>query len=206
MWQALVDELERFTVVSVALDADAEAAARYIRRYRPTYPALVDGRHEVAELYGMVNVPSAIWIDEDGLVARPTHIAGSGEDWRYETDRASPTREITDDGDARMRETKTRYLDAVRRWVRTGEHELREPLPANDSLAHAHFRLATYLHERGLAGAHEHFAEAVRLRPESWNFRRQALALEQPDDLWQQFWGAVDATPPGAYYPPAGDL
>ena len=202
MWQALVDGLEGFTVVSVALDADAGAAAAVIRRHRPTVPALIDERHEVAELYGMVNVPSAIWIDEEGLVARPTHIAGAGEDWRYEIDRASPTRKITEKGNAGLRQLRTRYMDAVRRWVRTGEHELREPLPANDSRAHAHFRLATYLHEQGLEGAHEHFGEAVRLRPASWNFRRQALALEQPDDLREQFWAAVDATPPGAYYPP----
>lgn len=206
MWQELVDDLEGFTVVAIALDADAKAAERCIRLHRLTYRALIDGRHAVAELYGMVNVPSAIWIDERGQVARPTHIAGAGEAWRYETDRASPTREITDAGDAAMRAAQTRYLDAVRRWARTGEHERREPLPASDSLAHAHFRLGTYLHARGLAGAHEHFAEAVRLRPASWNFRRQALALERPEDLWEQFWGAVDATPRGGYYPLPDDL
>lgn len=201
-----MDELENFTVVSIAFDADAEAAASYIRRYETTYPVLIDERHLVAELYGMVNVPSAVWIDEEGAVARPTHIAGAGEDWRYEADRTSPTREITPEGDAGMKQTRRAYMDAVRRWVRDGEHEKREPVPELDGAAHAHFRLATYLHERGLPGAHEHFADAVRLRPASWNFRRQALALEQPDDLWAQFWGAVDATPPGEYFPLEDDL
>ncbi|MBA2476296.1 MAG: hypothetical protein H0V40_10125 [Actinobacteria bacterium] len=207
MWQVLVDELERFTVISVALDSDREAAARYIRRYRPTFPALIDERHLVAELCGMVNVPSAIWIDEEGQVARPTHIAGMGEAWRTETDRSSATRQMSEEGNARMHGTRDAYTAAVRRWVLEGKHERREPLPdAGDSAAHAHFRLATYLHECGLAGASEHFAEAVRLRPCSWNFRRQALALEQPDDLWRQFWDAVDATPPGQYYPLEEDL
>lgn len=206
MWQVLEDELAGFTVVSVALDADASAAAAVIRRYRTTYPVLIDERHTVAELYGMVNVPSAIWIDEAGQVARPTHIAGMGEDWRYHADRVSPKHEIPAGAREGLRRTRESYLDAVRRWVLHGEHERRDPLPSHDSVAHAHFRLGTYLHEHDLDGAHAHLAEAVRLRPESWNFRRQALALERPDDFWDQFWGAVDATPPGGYYPLEEDL
>ena len=207
MWQVLVDELEGFTVVSVALDSDAEAAARIIRGHPTTYPVLIDERHTLGELYGMVNVPSAIWIEDTGRVARPTHIAGAGEDWRSETDRTSPTRQITDAGAARMRRTRRTYMNAVRAWVRDGTHASHEPLQAHDdSEADAHFRLATYLHSRGLEGAHAHFVEAVRLRPSSWNFRRQALALEQPEDLWDQFWGAVDATSPGEYYPLDDDL
>ena len=203
MWQVLADELEGFTVVSVALDADPDAAAALVRKYGPTYPVLIDARHEVAELYGMVNVPSAAWIDEEGRIARPTHIAGAGEAWRDETDRE--TSRLSDEGRAALLETRMAYMDAVRAWVREGAYELREPLPdAGESpLALAHFRLATYLHERGLDGAHHHFEEAVRLRPASWNFRRQALALERPGDAAEQFWTAVDATPPGAYYPPA---
>jgi hypothetical protein len=207
VWQVLVDELEGFTVVSVALDSDADAAARCIRRYPTTYPVLIDQGHAVGELYGMVNVPSAIWIDEEGQVARPTHIAGAGEYWRHETDRSSATREITEHGADGMRRVRAAYMDAVRAWVLEGRYERREPLSAHgDSAAHAHFRLATYLYKNGLEGSHAHFAEAVRLRPDSWNFRRQALALEQPGDLWDQFWGAVDATAPGQYYPLDDDL
>jgi len=29
-----------------------------------------------------------------------------------------------------------------------------------------------------------------------------ALALERPPDAREQFWAAVDALPPGEYYPP----
>ena len=67
MWQALHRELEKeaFIPIAVALDAGGAAAtAEWIRRAEPTYPCLIDERHLVAELYGMVNVPSAIWIDE----------------------------------------------------------------------------------------------------------------------------------------------
>jgi len=36
---------------------------------------LVDEKHTVATLYGMVNVPTAVWIDESGKIVRPTEVA-----------------------------------------------------------------------------------------------------------------------------------
>lgn len=190
--------------IAVALDASADAAAEWIRRAEPTYPCLIDERHLVAELYGMVNVPSAVWIDELGAVVRPTETAGASEAWRTEIDPESGT--LTETGRAVRRRTRAAYLDAIRAWVLAGEHESHLPLPeAGESLAAAHFRLAVYLHDRGL-DAHRHFAEAVRLRPRSWNFRRQALALERPADAAEQFRAAVEATPPGEYYPPPPGL
>jgi len=210
VWQVLEDELDNFTVISVALDTNRDAAIAIVQKHAPTFTVLIDEQHIVAELYGMVNVPSAIWIDEDGQVARPTHIAGMGEDWRTKTDRSAPVAwdTLSPEGVEGMRRTRTAYTDAVRRWVQEGKHERREPRPEPDDAgeAHAHFRLGLFLHEHGLDGAHEHFAEAVRLRPASWNFRRQALALEQPDDKMDQFWRAVDALPPGDYYPLPDDL
>ncbi len=207
MWQALHRELEKeaFTPIAVALDASgAEATEEWIRQAEPTYPCLIDTRHLVAELYGMVNVPSAVWIDEHGAVVRPTETAGASEAWRTEID--PETRTLTETGRAQQRRTRAAYLDAIRAWVLAGEHALNLPLPeAGESLAAAHFRLGVYLHDRGL-DAHRHFAEAVRLRPRSWNFRRQALALEQPTDAAEQFRAAVEATPPGEYYPPPPGL
>lgn len=46
----------------------------------PTFTCLIDENHEVAELYGMVNVPTAVWIDEQGLVVRPAEPAGVGDE------------------------------------------------------------------------------------------------------------------------------
>ena len=60
-------------VLAVALETGGAAAARpWVEAARPTYPCLIDERHLVAELYGMVNVNSAVWIDESGRIVRPT--------------------------------------------------------------------------------------------------------------------------------------
>jgi alkyl hydroperoxide reductase subunit AhpC len=62
VWQALYEELydRNFIVLSVALDSGgASTTAPWIRAAKPTYPCLIDERHLVAELYGMVNVPNA---------------------------------------------------------------------------------------------------------------------------------------------------
>ena len=49
-----------------------------------------------------------------------------------------------------------------------------------DALATANFRLGEYLFEKGHRDeALKYFAEARRLRPESWSFKRQTWELEQ---------------------------
>ena len=62
MWQALYEELRdrRFVVIAVALDKSAEDARPWIEKAAPTYPALVDTQHVVADLYNIVNVPTAL--------------------------------------------------------------------------------------------------------------------------------------------------
>ena len=59
-------------MVSVALDTGGvEAAAPWIDRAKTTHPALIDAAHVLDELLGIVNVPSGVWIDEDGMIVRP---------------------------------------------------------------------------------------------------------------------------------------
>src|SRR5438105_5710595 len=48
-----------------------EAAAPWIDRAKTTHPALVDSGHLLDELLGVINVPSGIWIDEQGVIVRP---------------------------------------------------------------------------------------------------------------------------------------
>ncbi len=201
--------------IAVALDArGAAAAGEWIGAAAPTYPCLIDERHTVAELYGMVNVPMAVWIDESGTIVRPAEIAGSSEAFRTELDR------VTFDRTARGLEEAGRvravYSDAVRAWVLEGRHALapgevrrRLRLPtAADALAAAHARLGELLWEAGNGeGARRHFAEASRLVPESWCFRRQSWNLEDDPQLADpRFWAAVDAIGAGEFYPEPADL
>jgi hypothetical protein len=46
-------------------------------------------------------------------------------------------------------------------------------------------------------------AEARRLHPESWSYRRQTWELEEPGKAGgPEFWAAVDALGDRPYYPP----
>ena len=199
----------------MALDArGAAAAGEWIRAASPTYPCLIDERHTVAELYGMVNVPMAVWIDESGTIVRPAEIAGASEVFRTELDR--DTFDRSELGLAETQRVRDVYSEAVRAWVLAGRHalpaeearrRLRLSSPA-DALAAAHARLGELLWEAGAAeAARRHYAEASRLVPESWCYRRQGWNLEEKPELADsRFWAAVDAIGPGAFYPEPDDL
>jgi hypothetical protein len=75
----------------------------------------------------------------------------------------------------------------------------------SDALATANFRLGQYLYQQGhQQDAKHYFNEAQRLRPDSWNFRRQRLELEAVGNAsGPEFWTAVDALGTKAYYPQA---
>ena len=72
MWQKLYEDLDvnNFVVLAIAMDG-AEAARPWIEAAKPTYPCLIDRDHHVADLYNMINVPQAVWIDEGGRMVRP---------------------------------------------------------------------------------------------------------------------------------------
>ena len=91
------------------------------------------------------------------------------------------------------------------------EHEAvrRMHTPSDDHVrAAANFRLGEYLVEIGHPkDAQKYFEEAKRLRPESWNYKRQAWALEDPMKAGgPEFWAAVDALGDNKYYPSSDDI
>src|ERR1700740_477161 len=57
-------------------------AALASRAAAPQFPCLIDERHLVVGLYGFVNVPMAVWIDERGHIVRPSESAGTGDSFR----------------------------------------------------------------------------------------------------------------------------
>ncbi len=182
----------------------------WIEAARPTYPTLIDRDHRLAELYHMVNVPQAVWIDETGRIVRPAEPAGAYEGFRR-MNRA--TREMPEEVARATAQAKHAYLDAVRDWVRrgpaspyaydAGAADARLALPT-EAVAEAHvlFRLGQALLRRGeQAEGDRWLAEASRRHPDSWCIWRQGAAVTElglaarPD-----FWARVDALGDRRYY------
>jgi hypothetical protein len=216
VWQALYDELRarNFIVISVALDSGGPAkTGQWISNAKATYPCLIDERHVTAELYGVVNVSSAVWIDEAGRIVRPAETAGASDAFRTELDRA--TKQMSARGAAERERVRGAYLDALRDWAARGpdspyalsQAAARARLPQENgahALAAANFRLGQYLHASGQAkAAAPYLAAARRLHPESWSYRRQTWEMEEPGKAGgAEFWAAVDALGDRPYYLP----
>ncbi len=185
-------------MITVALDcAGAAAAGEWIRAGQPTHPALIDAHYDLATRYHLVNVPSAVWIDESGRIVRPAEVAFADNRWIAYT-----------------KFDMTRYLDAIRDWVDKGpaSAHVRSPAGRRERLglptaAHARaaacFRLAEHLHAEGHAeAAVPFFKEAQRLEPESWCYKRQAWALTDAERFYSTtFQDEVKALGGRPYYP-----
>ena len=213
VWQSLFADLKdrNFVVVAVAMDVP-EAARPWIEAAKPTYPCLIDRNHHVADLYNMVNVPQAVWIDEEGRIVRPPENAGSSDAFRRMN---RVTKQMTPEQLAEREHIKTTYVAAVRDWVLKGpasefafdaasaRARLRLPDPAIAE-AHAHFRLAQHLLRRGKSDeAVVHFAEASRLHPDAWTIWRQAAKKDATGlATGPEFWARVDALGDRPYYRP----
>ncbi|MDP9281450.1 MAG: hypothetical protein M3P38_05080 [Chloroflexota bacterium] len=199
MWQELRTELrpQGLEIVTVALDArGSEAAGPWIAKAAPEHPSLIDEGHVVDALFGIVNVPSGVWIDEEGTIVRPPEPAHPRRpaylDRTVPPDASPAEREGIQLVKALHVEAE-RYVAAVRDWVRRGResrHALSpnevirrsRPRPIDEATAAAHFALGQALHARGeRSGAVEHFREAHRLHPMNWTYRRDAWSLAGSD-------------------------
>lgn len=183
---------------------------------RAQYPCLLDPAHSVAQLYDITNVPSTVWIDEAGRIVRPPEHAGA-YDMLREIDLA--TFEIPDPVAKAGQDARVSYVDAVRDWVRNGADSAyalspaqiaeRAPGPnAAASEAAAQFQIGAWHAGRGdLEAARPFLEEAVRLRPESWTFLRQKIAVASADAVGEiaadeEYMAAVQALGERHYYEP----
>lgn len=141
-----------------------------------TYPVLVDRDHLLAELYAISNVPTVIWVDTDGTIARPN----SAE---VATDMFVEFTGVTHEA----------HFDLVRAWVRDGvvpdDASYAVPdLDPDEVEARLAFRLAAHLRRQGeTAAAARWFARAGRLAPMDFSVRRAAMPLQDVDPFGEEF-------------------
>lgn len=167
-------------VITVALDRSADAVREFVEAAKPTHPSLVDAEHRVADLYRMINVPTGVWIDEQGRIVRPNDpVFGSDTFVSMHGIHSGP------------------HLDALRAWVTEGTLpyaddaaiRARQVLPTPDEqLARAHRALAWHLHQAGRIDAGErHFVRAGELAPHDWTIRRGSMPIRGLDPMGADF-------------------
>jgi hypothetical protein len=147
-------------------------------------------------LFGVVNIPNVIWIDEEGMIVRPaepgwpgkTQYPASFAERMKERAAAAPKQsdlaKILAGGQDRRA-----YPDAIRDWARNGAASryamtpdeviaASQPRPPDKSEGAAHFELANHLWRAGERDAAiRHFNECHRLQPDNWTYKRQAWSL-----------------------------
>lgn len=225
LWQQLRSELHSrgLEIVTVALDTGgAEAARQWIDKAQPEHPAVIDAAHLVDELLGVVNVPNALWIDEEGVIVRPAEPAwlmDSTQMDEFSRLRMPPDRVAVFELVDQFHIDAARYPAMLRDWVEHGSAsqfvlspeeviERLAPRSSDSSRAAAHFELGQHLHRNGdHAAAVEHWKQAHRLQPDNWTYQRQAWNLEAPGsvatiDAYGTGWlDEVRQRGPQSYYP-----
>jgi hypothetical protein len=174
----------------VALDTGgADAARRWIEMAAPAHPSLIDQGHVLDELFGIVNVPSGVWIDEAGMIVRPPEPAFPGPPVFADMPVPEGLPPVLAETLAEAQKIKIepeRYVAALRSWVATGAHALSAdevvarsaPRSVAEAEAAASFELGQHLHRAGeVAAAQRWFRQAHRLAPDNWTYRRQAWSM-----------------------------
>jgi len=184
-WQELNDELADagFTVIAVAIDQSPDDVRPFTAGL--TMPVLYDPHHLLTELYAISNVPTVVWIDEEGRIARPNGEAFGSDTFADFTGADS-----------------TPHKELVRRWVRHGDlpmapREARNAvadLSDDEVLARLHFRIAAEAHRRGDADTtRAHVLRAGELAPDDLTVWRAGMPLIGEDPFGQGFLDRYDA-------------
>jgi hypothetical protein len=158
--------------------------------------------HLVDELLGIANVPSAVWIDEQGVIVRPPEpsniLPSPLERMDFDLESLPAARREAIAEALKFNFEPKKYVAALRDWVENGAASRyaltpdevvarSRPRPLEEATAAAHFELGEHLREQGdIEGSQRHWREAHRLAPENWTYKRQAWDLIDPIDAGMQ--------------------
>ncbi len=200
LWQNLRERwvAKGVEVVTVALDVEASDARPFIEKAHPRHPSLIDEAHVCDELFGFVNVPNGVWIDEDGMIVRPAEPAHPGRNPANESFRKVDLTTVPPDIAEMLVEARKIksdpdiYVEMVDDWIAHGAASRYALSPDEvvrrsgrrtdaEATAAAEFELGQYLHRSGdHAAAIPHWRAAHRLYPDNWTYKRQAWQFEDP--------------------------
>jgi len=200
----------------------------------PEHPSLLDPTHRMDALFGVVNIPNVVWIDEDGMIVRPPEPGWPSGEMSMPKEMfdaipalgAAPTAPTAPDGGPGQWDVlgsgqdRAAYADAIRDWVAKGadsEYALApdevvarsQPRSSAMSEGAAHFELANALWREGeREAAIAHFNECHRLQPDNWTYKRQAWSLLGRERIGGRFGQFVQAPVAGeeADWPFASDF
>ncbi len=176
-----------------------EASRPYIDAAAPEHPSLLDPTHIVDALFGVVNIPNVVWIDEAGMIVRPAEAGWPGGRQELPANLISSLPKVGRAKTAPRRregspatnvlsagQDRAGYGDAIRDWVAHGSASVyaltpdeviarSQPRSIDQSEAAGHFELANHLWSSGSrSSAIEHFNACHRLQPDNWTYKRQA--------------------------------
>jgi hypothetical protein len=207
VWQALRAELHPLgvEVVTVGIDAaGADECRPFIEAARPEHPSLVDTTHRLAELFGVVNIPNGVWIDEHGTIVRPAepanpHPPSAERPYRPTDGMPEHMNEIM--AEASRIQVDGRYVDMIRDWAHRGAQSpyalapddvvgRSRPRDRTAAEGQAHLELGAALWARGdRRGAEAHWREAHRRDPQNFTAKRQAWSLAAPEaGAFSRYW------------------
>ena len=190
---------ESLQIVAAAQDTGGEAAAgKWYDTAKATFTQLIDAHHDISTAYQFINVPTGVWIDENGRVVRPGEPA-----WN--------TDQVMKFGGKSLVTEGTAYLNGLRDWVRNSERspyalsdaEFRQrvqPPSPEAAEADASFKLAVWFHDNGRNElALKHWKRAQELNPDDWNYHRQEWSFTgEEGKKWLEKFAHTNE---GEYYP-----
>lgn len=178
--------------MTVALDIEPRHPHAWIDAASPTHPSLIDTQHVTGEAFGFINIPMAVWIDEQGTIVRNAESASIERSPLRDLDipdglpermaqMFTEVKAIPDDAEA--------YRAAIVDWVERGSEspyalspdtviERSRPRGETEAEAAACFELGRHLRATvGEEAAVPWWRRAHELDPGNWTYKRQAWTL-----------------------------